>query len=394
MKKIIILIDIGFSKRDHQRFGIEILKGKYKVEILDFTEWFAPRYWSVYPEKIFNCEGYKKILNKKDFEDVVSEGEIINAVDLFSTSEYPSYIRNFLKQKKIPITGLQTTLTLSKKSTLREHLYKIFFLLFTPQKLVKKIMILFKNKLKKDEDNFSYDYFLIGGKAGLNYSSGKNAKVIIKGHAFDYDIFLTLNKKKITNHLKSYAIFLDQCLPFHPTAAFMDEKPKTTKEKYFPALNNFFKDFEAKTGLEVIFAAHPRSRYDLYPEHLYGRKYLLNKTAELIINSKIVLLHSSTSLSLAILYKKPLVFLTSNEIKRSFHDFRVHSYSRSMNSLLFNIDSKNYYSKLRSNDEFFLCDKDKYLEYENKYLKCPGAPDKSLWHIFIDNIIDEDQKQK
>ena len=386
MKKIIILIDIGFSKRDYQRFGIEILKGKYKVEIVDFTEWFAPRYWSVYPEKIFNCEGYKKILNKKDFEAVVSEGEIINAVDLFSTSEYPSYIRNFLKQKKIPITGLQTTLTLSKKSTLRELLYKIFFLLFTPKKLVKKIMIMFKNKLKKNENNFSYDYFLIGGKAGSNYSLGKNAKAIIKGHAFDYDIFLALNKNKITNHLKSYAIFLDQCLPFHPTAAFMDEKPKTTKEKYFPALNNFFNDFENKTGLEVIFAAHPRSRYDLYPEYLYGRKYFMNKTPELVINSEIVLLHTSTALSFAILYKKPIAFLTSNEIMKSYDDFRIHSFSRSMNSPLFNIDDKNNYSKIPNSNKIFFVDEEKYQKYRDNYLKFPDTPEKYLWSIFLDNI--------
>ena len=386
MKKIIILIDIGFSKRDYQRFGVEILKKKYKVEILDFTEWFAPRYWSVYPEKIFNCEGYKKILNKKDFEDIVSEGEIINAIDLFSTSEYPSYIRNFLKQKKIPITGLQTTLTLSKKRTLKEYLYKIFFLFFAPKKLVKKIMILFKKKLKKNRDNFSYDYLLIGGKAGLYCSSGKNAKVIIEGHAFDYDIFLTLSKKKISNHLKSYAVFLDQCLPFHSTAAFMGEKSKATKEKYFPALNNFFNDFEAKTGLEVIFATHPRSRYDLYPEYLYGRKYFMNKTPELVINSKIVLLHTSTALSYAMLYKKPIVFLTSNEIMKSYDDFRIHSFSRSMNRPLFNIDDENNYSKIPNSNKIFFVDEEKYQKYKDNYLKFPGTPEKYLWSIFLDNI--------
>ena len=386
MKKIIILIDIGFSKRDYKRFGIEIFKKKYKTEILDFTEWFAPRYWSVYPEKIYECEGYKKILNKRDFEDTVSDEKIINAIDLFSTSEYPPYVRNFLKKRKIPITGLHTTLTLSKKRTPKEYLYKIFFLFFTPKKLIKKILTLFKNKIKKNEDKFSYDYFLIGGKAGLNLPSVQNAKTLIKGHAFDYDIFLTLNKKKISNQLKPYAIFLDQCLPFHPTVAFISEESKATKEKYFPALNNFFKDFEAKTGLEVVFAAHPRSRYDLYSEHLYGRKSFINQTAELIINSKIVLLHTSTSLSFAILYKKPIVFLTSNEIIKSYDDFRIHSFSRSMNSLLFNIDDKNNYSKIPNSNKIFFVDEDKYQEYRDNYLKFPGTSEKYLWSIFLDNI--------
>ena len=49
MKKILILTDIGFSKRDYTRFGVNILEKKYKVDILDFTEWLSPRYWKIYP---------------------------------------------------------------------------------------------------------------------------------------------------------------------------------------------------------------------------------------------------------------------------------------------------------------------------------------------------------
>ena len=55
---IIILTDIGFSKRDYDRFGIEILAKRHQVEILDLTEWLSPNYWKVYPEKIFN-EAYR-----------------------------------------------------------------------------------------------------------------------------------------------------------------------------------------------------------------------------------------------------------------------------------------------------------------------------------------------
>ena len=238
-------------------------------------------------------------------------------------------------------------------------------------------------KFKNHQNSFLYDYIVLGGKASLDLDIVKNAKKIIECHSFDYDIFFKLKNKTITTKFKPYAVFLDQCLPLNPAGPLGRGEKKTvaTKDKYFPALNNFFSDFETKTGLEVIFAAHPRSRYDLYPEYLYGRKYLLNKTAELIINSKIVLLHSSTSLSFAVLYEKPMVFLTSDEIKRSFHDFRVHSYSRAMNGLLFNIDYKNNYSKTRSKDRFFLYDKDKYLKF-------PGTPDKSLWYIFLDSIVD------
>ena len=71
MKKILILTDIGFSKRDYTRFGVNILEKKYKVDILDFTEWLSPRHWKIYPEKIYNFEGHKKISNYNDLEEAI-----------------------------------------------------------------------------------------------------------------------------------------------------------------------------------------------------------------------------------------------------------------------------------------------------------------------------------
>ena len=70
MKKILILTDIGFSQRDYNRFGVEILKKNFEVNILDFTEWFSPEYWKAYTEKTYQCEGYKKISDIESFEKI------------------------------------------------------------------------------------------------------------------------------------------------------------------------------------------------------------------------------------------------------------------------------------------------------------------------------------
>ena len=59
-----------------------------------------------------------------------------------------------------------------------------------------------------------------------------------------------------------------------------------------------------------------------------------------------------------------------------------------MNSLLFNIDDKNDLSRL-SNEKLFFVDKKKYEEYKNNYLKYPETPEKNLWNIFLENIINE-----
>ena len=384
-KNILIMTDIGFSQRDYDRFGIDRLKPKYETLILDFTEWFSPKYWEAYPEKTFKCDGYLKVSNQNQFEESVKNKDFLIAIDFFSSSKKTNLIRNFLREKKIKITKFRSGLTIKMNRTFSENLYKIFFLFLSPKKLLKKFM----NFFNKDKNSiFSYDYVVIGGKEGLNDSIAKKSKKIIKGHSWDYDIFLKINDVKNNSDLKPYAVFLDQCLPFHPTAAFRGENPKATKENYYPALNNFFETFEKKTGLEVVFAAHPRSRYDLYPEHLYNRKCFFNKTAELVKNSKIVLLHTTTSLSFAVLFKKPTIFLTSDEIKKSYDDFKINSYSREMNSPLFNIDDKNNFNKINNSKNYFSFDQEKYQEYFEKYLKFPGSPDNFLWNILLDNFSD------
>ena len=126
-------------------------------------------------------------------------------------------------------------------------------------------------------------------------------------------------------------MFLDQFLPFHPDAIFVKKfNPKTTEKKYFPALNKFFDDFEKSTNTKVVIAAHPKSDYE--NRNCWGsRKFIKYDSLDLVKNSKFVLAHQSTSLSYAVLLKKKIIFLTSNEYIRSYDNFTVHGYSRYFN---------------------------------------------------------------
>ena len=121
MQKILILTDIGFSERDYNRFGIDILKTKFQVEILDFTLWLSSKYFKFYNEKTYQCEGYKKIHNKDDFDKTISEGEINNAIDFLSTSIEANWIRNKLKKNKINLTKVQSGLVMGMKRTIKEN---------------------------------------------------------------------------------------------------------------------------------------------------------------------------------------------------------------------------------------------------------------------------------
>ena len=99
----------------------------------------------------------------------------------------------------------------------------------------------------------------------------------------------------------------------------------------------FFKTFEKKTGLKIKFAAHPKSLKKNVAKYSLDLDYSIGNTEELVKNSSLVLLHSSTSISYAILFKKPIIFLTSNELMKSWIGPRIDNFSKVLNGILVNM---------------------------------------------------------
>ena len=72
--------------------------------------------------------------------------------------------------------------------------------------------------------------------------------------------------------------------------------------------------------------------------------------------------------------KKPIIFLTSHEINRSWMGSRIVNLSKILNSRLLNIDNKDYNL---SKENLLICKKS-YQNYKNKYLICDENI-KSIW---------------
>ena len=97
------------------------------------------------------------------------------------------------------------------------------------------------------------------------------------------------------------------------------------------------KKFDSK----IVVAAHPRANISDYNNFFKGREIFNSKTIDLVKNCSCVLAHTSTAISYAVIFKKPIIFLTSNEIIKSYDDYRVHSNARILDAKLLNIDSDN-----------------------------------------------------
>ena len=137
-------------------------------------------------------------------------------------------------------------------------------------------------------------------------------------------------------------------------------------------------------GLKIKFALSPKTINENLPNLLKGIDYSIGNTATLVKNSSAVLAHTSTSMSYAILFKKPIIFLTSNELIKSWVGPRIDACAKTINSRPINI-SNNPNEKLDL-QSLLKMDEGKYKNYLDQYLKVPNSPETPLWEIFVEYL--------
>lgn len=380
-----ILTDTGFSKRDYDRFFVEKLSKAYDVLVLDLAPYLNKKIFNLTlkNQKIFQYKNYITVKNFKEFEDFLTRNKksFSYAFDFISARNKDSfYFKKFLKSIDIKLVYFQFGLVPNIIRTKKEKILRFLRLLKNPILFAKKIYLIFNTRLKdRIFQKIKYDYIFISGSKGVNSEYAKKAVKKIFTHSSDYENTLNYSFSKI--NLDNYFVFLDQNLPFHPAQFYRGEKPQVTSKKYFSSLAKTFKKIEKKFESKIVVAAHPRADISDYNDFFKGREIFNSKTIDLVKNCSCVLAHTSTAISYAVIFKKPIIFLSSNEIIKSYDDYRVHSNARILNAKFLNIDMDN--DKYINSADFNLdINENKYEIFMEKYIKHPLSNEMSI----IDNI--------
>ena len=206
---------------------------------------------------------------------------------------------------------------------------------------------------------------------------------ILWAHSLDYDLYLDEIQHSKSVQETNTGVFLDELMPLHPDLVHMGAQAPCTPENYYPALRHFFDFVEKKTGVQVVVAAHPRTTGLEQGCDFGNRSVIKGQTIHLVRQAKFVMAHSSTSINMAVLFEKPVVFLTTDELERNDRQRHfIFAVAKWLGKTPLNIDTLQEVDWAKE----MIVNRGAYGRFREAFIKKVGASEKPLWKIVADSL--------
>jgi hypothetical protein len=148
-------------------------------------------------------------------------------------------------------------------------------------------------------------------------------------------------------------------------------------------MNNFFDALELLTGAAVVIAAHPRFNKKEHKGVFDRRTVIHGKTMELVKSAKFVVTHSSTSISGAVLFRKPLLMVAHPSYRGRYEEALMRGMAKELNKEIHWVGSMLSKEKLT---ELLNIDDRAYASYINNHIKSSESANQPLWDNLVDYI--------
>jgi len=208
---------------------------------------------------------------------------------------------------------------------------------------------------------------------------------IVKCHSYDFSNHLLAGKASFSQQRigSKTAVFLSSANPaFGSDEILMGGDQLFTSEVWYPALVRFFNFLESSTGVTVEIAGHYKSAFPAIAPCFGNRPVYYGKTREMVRKSDYVVTIASTAISYAVLFKKPVIFIYSNQLKNSRNPMQdIYGMAAMLGTKPVNIDEPDIEISrlLKVNEE-------KYLDYENACLTSARSQ-KPNFQIILEEIM-------
>ena len=202
-------------------------------------------------------------------------------------------------------------------------------------------------------------------------------------HALDYDTYLQEQQHFAEEMSEPSAVFLDNGMTSHPDYAHLVRKPIGSPADYYSSLFRMFDQVESRLGLKVVIAGHPRCNYDQLSHIFKSRPVIQDQTASLVRQSSLVLLHCSTAVNFAVLFERPLIFVTTDTIDSTEHGASIQALAKEFGKRPLNVDRKTIFASHQDLEVLPQI----YREYRERYIKTAGSPELPAWQIIADRLL-------
>ncbi len=352
MKNLYIFTDNFFLKKDFIRFEVDKLNKFFNFKIVSTNK------------KIFKYNKKIQIIYFNDFYQLNRNIEKSNdnyVIDLMGIDNFSWKMRNYLLRKKFKF--IKVMLGMTPFPPKKNIIIRLFKNLIIKKKSGGGILRKINNNIQIYLNNdFKYDFSFVAGRVASKIQFDKQTKKIINFKSFDT---INYERAKLIKKKNLPIVFIDNDIVEHKDYKYHGTISPVDKKNYYKSLNAFFNYLEKKYRTEVIIALNPKSKINSSKKKFKNRKVFQNKTPELIKNCKFSVVHSSTAISFCVLSKKPILFITNDEIKKSWLQQEIEFSASQLKNKVFNIDRLKYGLNI---DSYLSINKMCYNNYIKNYL--------------------------
>lgn len=310
MKKFILLDHEPWTIRRKQLFYDLFDRTGIQLYVWDISNWLHPGFHN--PDEIQNTYYLKKIESEKQFVESLK----------FESPEHTIIVeevhRNWVNRKVFKY------LSILGFNTIKIDFYGNTVL---QQSLLKRITNITFRRIPKilNERFISYlfkiynTYYHIGKPSRLISSSRTINPTDVINHP-DFERYRFHDHQQIVSG--DYIVFSDNYFPLHTDNIYFRKlKRLPDAEKYQAKMREYFDYLEYKYNMPVVIAAHPKSDYK--GKEFGNRKIIKYKTDDLMAYAKMVTLHTSNTISYALLWDKPIAFVSTDDYQKIIRNKRT-----------------------------------------------------------------------
>ena len=391
-KLLLVLVAQPLTNQTFKRFGVDTKYNKWKIVHWNFLPMLDKRLDKIYSGKGNRLKKNKNYIKINSFSSLIKEYKkipkkffYINQIGSFYFTSlldrYLSFhggIKIQLVQEQNPIFNVKRTEVI--KNLIPNHkshlLKKIYYYLLSKAK--QKVCLSFLQKKPKI-------IFATCFRSYLDLKQKFKDSKIFKINSYDFDIYIKSKNKKPSN--KNNILFIDQVMEGNFDYRLGKGKASLVKkDNYWENLEILFnKVIQKFPSYKFFIASHHRRNEKNLP---VKKKFIFDKTRELIRNSKLVFCHNSNAINFAVLYMRPIILIDMDLFKFNAYEVveNIRSFSRELGLKIININKDFKIDKSISIKKLQKFDKKKYMKFAHYYIGFPGLKSQGRWEKILKEL--------